>query len=70
MKDGGEVGLDWLDPFGDCIDSTPIVIILPGLTGASHADYVKGLALMAQKIGLRTIVFNNRGIGGIALKVN
>lgn len=68
LKDGGEVGLDWLDPFGDCSVSTPVVIILPGLTGASHADYVKGLALMAQKIGLRTLVFNNRGIGGIALK--
>ncbi|KAL1123579.1 hypothetical protein AAG570_002655 [Ranatra chinensis] len=68
LKDGGEVCLDWLDPYDGCPPETPTVIILPGLTGASQANYVKGLALSAKRIGVRTVVFNQRGIGGISLK--
>jgi len=68
LKDGGEICLDWLDPYENCPLNTPTVVILPGLTGASKADYVKGLVLAAQSIGLRTVVFNQRGIGGISLK--
>uniref|UniRef100_A0A1B6EDK0 AB hydrolase-1 domain-containing protein n=1 Tax=Clastoptera arizonana TaxID=38151 RepID=A0A1B6EDK0_9HEMI len=65
LKDGGEVGLDWLDGGSE---TSPIIIILPGITGASQADYIKGLVLTAEKVGIRTVVFNNRGIGGITLK--
>ncbi|KAK9504847.1 hypothetical protein O3M35_009025 [Rhynocoris fuscipes] len=68
LKDGGAICLDWMDPYENCPSNTPTVIILPGLTGASHADYVKGLVLAAKKIGIRTVVFNQRGIGGIGLK--
>ncbi|XP_063220007.1 phospholipase ABHD3 isoform X2 [Bacillus rossius redtenbacheri] len=66
LKDGGEVALDWLE--NGCEPQAPIVIILPGLTGTSQADYVKCLAVAANKIGVRTVVFNNRGLGGVMLK--
>lgn len=66
MKDGGEVALDWLET--NCDEDSPIIIILPGLTGESQAEYCKCLVYSANKIKIRCCVFNNRGLGGIALK--
>jgi len=66
LKDGGEVALDWLT--AGCADDAPIIIILPGLTGESQAEYIKCLVTAGNQIGLRCVVFNNRGLGGIALK--
>ncbi|XP_043276395.1 phospholipase ABHD3 isoform X2 [Venturia canescens] len=66
LKDGGEVALDWADQHSS--QTSPIVIILPGLTGASGAEYIKCLVCAAKKIGLRCVIFNNRGLGGVSLK--
>ncbi|XP_037046996.1 protein ABHD1 [Bradysia coprophila] len=66
LKDGGEVALDWMED--DCEKSSPLILILPGLTGASQAEYIKCLVMAAQGIGVRTVVFNNRGLGGVELK--
>lgn len=65
LKDGGQVALDWLN-CGD--ENTPIVIILPGLTGESQAEYIKFLVMAANHRGIRCCVFNNRGLGGMELK--
>jgi abhydrolase domain-containing protein 1/3 len=67
LKDGGEVALDWLET--NCETDAPIIIILPGLTGESQAEYIKCLVTSANCIGARTVVFNNRGLGGLSLKV-
>lgn len=67
MPDGGEVALDWAEK--DCSVTSPIVIILPGLTGGSQAEYVKCLVSAARKVGIRCVIFNNRGLGGLKLKV-
>lgn len=66
LKDGGEVALDWL--INDCVHNAPIIIILPGLTGESQAEYIKCLVSQANQMGMKCVVFNNRGLGGIALK--
>ncbi|KAJ6642732.1 Ceramide phosphoethanolamine synthase, partial [Pseudolycoriella hygida] len=66
LKDGGEVALDWMED--DCEKFSPLILILPGLTGASQAEYIKCLVLSAKCIGIRTVVFNNRGLGGVKLK--
>ncbi|XP_025987143.1 phospholipase ABHD3 [Solenopsis invicta] len=66
LSDGGEVALDWAEK--DCSITSPIVIILPGLTGASQAEYIKCLVSAARKDGIRCVIFNNRGLGGIQLK--
>lgn len=66
LKDGGEVALDWLDT--GCADDAPIIIILPGLTGESQAEYVKCLVSQAIQRGIKCVVFNNRGLGGVKLK--
>ncbi|XP_012527466.1 phospholipase ABHD3 [Monomorium pharaonis] len=66
LSDGGEVALDWAEK--DCSITSPIVIILPGLTGGSQAEYIKCLVSAAKKNGIRCVIFNNRGMGGIELK--
>lgn len=66
LSDGGVVALDWLD--GSCSLDAPVVLILPGLTGESQAEYIKFLVLAANQAGLRAVVFNNRGMGGVDLK--
>ena len=45
LKDGGEIGLDWLDQSTHHYDNSeydgPIVLFLPGLTGHSQSEYIK-----------------------------
>ncbi|KAK7083543.1 Phospholipase abhd3, partial [Halocaridina rubra] len=66
LKDGGQVCLDWFD--GDDTNATsPLILILPGLTGSSQSEYVKGMVLSIQGIQVRCVVLNNRGTGGIPL---
>ncbi|XP_014271542.1 phospholipase ABHD3 [Halyomorpha halys] len=67
MKDGGEICLDSLEPKEGLPPNAPTVIVLPGLTGSSKSDYIRGLALIAADVGIRFIVFNQRG-SGIRLK--
>ncbi|KYN27381.1 PREDICTED: phospholipase ABHD3 [Trachymyrmex cornetzi] len=66
LSDGGEVALDWAEK--DCSITSPIVVILPGLTGGSQAEYIKCLVSAARKNGIRCVIFNNRGLGGLQLK--
>ncbi|XP_033322062.1 abhydrolase domain containing Hydr1 [Megalopta genalis] len=66
LSDGGEVALDWEEEGSST--TSPIVIILPGLTGASQAEYIKCLITSAKKVGIRCVIFNNRGLGGVELK--
>lgn len=66
MADGGIVALDWLDE--GCSASAPVLLILPGLTGSSQAEYIRCLVKAANRSGFRTVVFNNRGLGGVQLK--
>jgi hypothetical protein len=67
LSDGGQVALDWLED--GCSANAPIVIILPGLTGDSQSHYIRCLVLSANRIKLRAVVFNYRGLGGMSLKV-
>lgn len=67
LRDGGEVALDWSD--NNCDDDAPVVLILPGLTGDSQSEYIKCLIAAANSFRGRVVVFNNRGLGGVALKV-
>ncbi|XP_033227315.1 phospholipase ABHD3 isoform X2 [Belonocnema kinseyi] len=66
LSDGGEVALDWAEQ--NCCHTSPIVIILPGLTGASQAEYIRILVCAAKNVGIKCLIFNNRGLGGVTLK--
>ncbi|XVE50633.1 hypothetical protein DITRI_Ditri01bG0179200 [Diplodiscus trichospermus] len=61
-KDDGTIALDWV-----CGDhrslpaDSPILILLPGLTGGSQDSYVKHMLVKARSKGWRVVVFNSRG---------
>ncbi|KAK8690847.1 hypothetical protein V6N13_074373 [Hibiscus sabdariffa] len=64
-KDGGSVALDWVS--GDhrrLPPDSPILILLPGLTGGSQDSYVRHMLTKANSKGWRVLVFNSRGCGG------
>jgi abhydrolase domain-containing protein 1/3 len=67
LRDGGELALDWLEQGLE--PKSPLVLVLPGLTGNSQAEYIKSLMRAAQQEGFRCVVLNNRGLGGLDLKV-
>lgn len=71
LSDGAQVHLDWIDnessKYGDPL-KRPTVLFLPGLTGDSHADYLRTLVVEAKNAGLRSVIFNNRGKGGTTLR--
>ncbi|EOA23252.1 hypothetical protein CARUB_v10017300mg, partial [Capsella rubella] len=63
-KDNGSVALDWVvgdDSF--LSPESPILILLPGLTGGSQDSYVRHMLLRAQSKKWRCVVFNSRGCG-------
>lgn len=68
LKDGGQIALDWME--NGCDDKSPVILILPGLTGASQSEYIKCLVNAGNSLGARVVVFNNRGLGGVELKVS
>ena len=47
---------------GKSADSHPIVLILPGLSGGSHSNYVQNMAKSLASQGFRPVIFNVRGI--------
>jgi abhydrolase domain-containing protein 1/3 len=78
LADGGEVALDWgvlntesaRDSEG--VDGTipPVLLILAGITGSSADNYVQHLVEDGLLEGYAAVVFNQRGNGGIQLKVS
>ncbi|KAG0723944.1 Protein ABHD1 [Chionoecetes opilio] len=68
LRDGGQVSLDWLEPTGGGAGGTSgCVLVLPGLTGSSQSEYVKGVVMELQRVGVTCVVLNNRGMGGLSL---
>ncbi|KAL3817868.1 hypothetical protein ACJIZ3_003773 [Penstemon smallii] len=64
-KDGGAVALDWVsgDDRSLLAPDSPLVILLPGLTGGSGDAYVRHMVLRGRSKGWRVVVFNSRGCG-------
>ncbi|WOL07013.1 embryogenesis-associated protein EMB8 [Canna indica] len=63
-RDDGAIALDWvvgderLLPF-----DSPVLILMPGLTGGSDDTYVRHMLVRARNKGWRVVVFNSRGCG-------
>ncbi|XP_052210384.1 embryogenesis-associated protein EMB8 isoform X2 [Diospyros lotus] len=63
-KDGGAVALDWVSGDDRRLPSdSPLLILLPGLTGGSDDTYVRHMLVRARNNGWRVVVFNSRGCG-------
>lgn len=61
-QDDGTVTLDWVS--GDARnlpDNSPILLLLPGLSGGSQDAYVRHMLVRARNRGWRVVVFNSRG---------
>lgn len=79
-SDGGTIALDWLmSSDGDAIyrtssiskdDTTPIMVVIPGLTSDSTSPYIKHIAFNTAKRGRNVVVSNHRGLGGISVTSN
>ncbi|XP_051123773.1 embryogenesis-associated protein EMB8 [Andrographis paniculata] len=77
-SDGGTFALDWLlhsDVSGAGVqnhtiakdDTTPIVVVIPGLTSDSASPYMKHLVFNTAKNGWNVVVSNHRGLGGVSV---
>lgn len=65
FKNGGVASLDWVvakEPFAT---DAPTVVVLHGLTGGSHENYIRGLLqiICRPPISYRAVVYNARGCG-------
>ncbi|XP_052188730.1 embryogenesis-associated protein EMB8-like [Diospyros lotus] len=77
--DGGTIALDWLMSSAvskDAIyknisiskdDTSPIMVVIPGLTSDSACAYIKHLVFNVAKCGWNVVVSNHRGLGGISI---
>ncbi|XP_027364071.1 embryogenesis-associated protein EMB8 [Abrus precatorius] len=77
--DGGTIALDWLtssDVSGGALhmdrvdskdESTPIIVVIPGLTSDSSSAYLKHLAYHTAKRGWKVVISNHRGLGGVSI---
>lgn len=66
-NDGGEIALGWVNSGNP--SNLFIVLILPGLTGTSHHNYILHFVVqITQKLDCTAVVLNNRGLGGLQLK--
>ncbi|KAG6781228.1 hypothetical protein POTOM_014119 [Populus tomentosa] len=63
-KDDGAVALDWVSGDHQILPpNSPVLILLPGLTGGSGDSYVRHMLIKARNKGWRVVVFNSRGCG-------
>ena len=73
LSDGEVVALDWgaeREGGGTTIPpDAPIMLIIAGLTGSSMCTYTQYLVADGLYSGYRPVVFNQRGTGGMAIKV-
>ena len=70
LEDGGQISVDWIcNPATEKIlnDQTPIVVILPGITGDRFCGYSKALIEATIEKKFKPVVLNHRGCGGTPL---
>lgn len=69
LEDGGQVALDWLTTSDSLGPSTPILLLLHGLTGGSQESYIQHFMYeVLSVVECRPVVMVNRGLGGVELK--
>ncbi|ONI26526.1 hypothetical protein PRUPE_1G030400 [Prunus persica] len=69
VSNGGTIALDWA--VSSYVlpkdDTTPIVVVLPGLTSDSQSSYIRHLAFNKAKMGWNVVISNHRGLGGVPI---
>ena len=68
LSDGGLAALDWPVIGPDHVtEETPICLLLPGVAGHSQESYLLTWVTQLRKMGVRSVIFLNRGAGGNVL---
>jgi len=69
LPDGGECSIDWpcIEP-ENMTEDMPICILIPGVAGHSQESYLLQWILELRSLGIRSVVFLNRGAGGQVLQ--
>ncbi|EFA79768.1 hypothetical protein PPL_06587 [Heterostelium album PN500] len=64
-EDGGMLSLDWFNFDDECDETTPTIVLLPGVEGSGNSVYIRYFVQNAHKMyNFRCVVLNNRGLGG------
>ena len=67
LEDGGQVGLDWLEP-EPAADDTPVLVVIHGVNGGSRERYIQHYLVNVRKaFDCRCVVMVLRGLGGVPL---
>jgi predicted alpha/beta-fold hydrolase len=66
LKDSGLMSIDWKSPRQK---TDKILLIIPGLSGGSHSEYIRTAVLAASDEGFDVGVIHGRGIAGTPIKV-
>lgn len=64
FEDQGQCALDWFET-ENMPEDAPILVIIHTLAGGTREPCSNNLANHAKKIGIRAVVFNNRGCSGV-----
>ncbi len=68
LSDGGQIALDWImDPTLKLQIDTPVLAVIPGLTGCLDDCYIRSLVEEGTKRGFKCVVVNHRGCGNTPL---
>ena len=67
LEDGGQVGLDWLEPEPESAE-TPILVVIHGVNGGSRERYIQHYLVNVRKaFECRCVVMVLRGLGGVPM---
>ena len=70
LSDGGECALDWVEHTNSVKEIRDIVVVVPGLSGASDQLYCREIARACLASNLDCVVVNYRGLANVPLKVS
>ena len=70
LSDGGECALDWVEHPNSGKEIRDIVVVVPGLSGASDQLYCREMAKACLASNLDCVVVNYRGLANVPLKVS
>jgi predicted alpha/beta-fold hydrolase len=70
LSDGGECALDWVEHQNSVKEIRDIVVVVPGLSGASDQLYCREMAKACLASNLDCVVVNYRGLANVSLKVS
>jgi len=66
LPDGGQLAVDFQEN-ADLTSESPILLVIPGLTGCTKAGYIRSLLDHTNQGEFRVCVMMNRGCGGVPL---